>query len=280
MFNYRSYSDLSTLILKKLDKFNKYDLFVGIPRSGMIPALMIAHKLNKPVCDLYSFVRHDELAVKGGARSDGLNFNIENVNNVLIIDDTIASGASMAKAELFLQENGITNYKTCAIYAIEQSKSKVDLFLEILPQPRVFEWNILQCWITDYAMFDLDGVLCLDPTVDDDGEKYIEYISNAVPNIIPTTRINTIVTCRLEKYRDITEKWLSENNISYDKLIMLPFNTKQERIAWGKHAEYKSEQYKNSSMKLFVESSKAQAYKIYEITKKPVFCIENNQLIQ
>ena len=278
--NYQSFQDMSNLIMDNIHKFTAYDLLIGIPRSGMIPALMIASKLNMPVCDLYSFARHDEFTIQGGGRSQILNFNLNNIKNPLIIDDSIHSGVSMEKAESFLRKNGILQYKTCAIYATEASKHKVDVFLDILAQPRVFEWNILQCWITNLAMFDLNGVLCVDPVVDDDGEKYIEYITNAPLKIKPTMTIDTIVTCRLEKYRTITEQWLHGNNIQYKNLIMLPFNTKDERILWGQHAEYKAEHYKNSPTILFVESSKAQADKIYNITKKPVFCIENNQLIQ
>ena len=48
--NYKSYSDLSIDILEGISKVpSSIQLVVGIPRSGMIPAYMIAAQLNLPV---------------------------------------------------------------------------------------------------------------------------------------------------------------------------------------------------------------------------------------
>jgi len=112
----------------------------------------------------------------------------------------------------------------------------------------------------------LDGVLCADPSIDDDGPLYINEITNAPEKFIPKYTINNIVTCRLEKYRNITEQWLLKHNIKYNNLIMLNFNTKDERIKWGKHAEYKAEKYLVSNDVIFFESSLAQAKIIKNIS--------------
>lgn len=95
----------------------------------------------------------------------------------------------------------------------------------------------------------------------------------------PTVTIDQLVSCRLEKYRAVTERWLSNNGIKYNKLTMLDFKTREERIAWGKHGEYKGKIYKGSDDVLFIESSLAEAKQIFEISHKPVFCIENFMMI-
>ena len=96
----------------------------------------------------------------------------------------------------------------------------------------------------------------------------IDYITHAIPYFIPTVEIDTLVTCRLEKYRPQTEKWLAANNIRYGHLIMLNLSSKEERIKWGKHGEYKGKIYKESKNKLFIESSLSEAMKISKISGK------------
>ena len=54
---YRTFSDLSTLIRRNIHRVpHDIDIIVGIPRSGMIPAYMIALYLNKRVTDIDSFI--------------------------------------------------------------------------------------------------------------------------------------------------------------------------------------------------------------------------------
>lgn len=116
---------------------------------------------------------------------------------------------------------------------------------------------------------------------DDDGEKYQSFIQTATPLFLPTCRINTLISCRLEKYRFLTENWLAQNNISYNQLVMLDFPDKTTRMAWNKHGNYKGEYYKQrSDCTIFIESSLYQANIIAEISNKPVYCVETNTMIQ
>lgn len=53
---YRSIVDMNNIIVKNLQKLpHDIDLVVGIPRSGMLPANLIALYLNKPFTDIDSF---------------------------------------------------------------------------------------------------------------------------------------------------------------------------------------------------------------------------------
>ena len=99
------------------------------------------------------------------------------------MDDSINTGQALSKAkELLKNKSNIENYELyyCCIYGIEESKSLVDYVFEIVEQPRMFQWNYLNHSNARFSCFDMDGVLCVDPTVDqnDDGEKYIDFILN------------------------------------------------------------------------------------------------------
>jgi uncharacterized HAD superfamily protein len=79
---------------------------------------------------------------------------------------------------------------------------------------------------------DFDGILCYDAEKeqDDDGERYIDFIKNAKPLYLPRKKpIPLIVTARIEKYREITEEWLANHNIQFDKLVMHEAKTLRER---------------------------------------------------
>lgn len=96
---------------------------------------------------------------------------------------------------------------------------------------------------------DIDGVLCVDPTPEenDDGPRYREFLLNAQPLFIPRTEVGTLVTSRLEKYRPETMAWLKKNHVKYDKLVMLDLPNKEARQRANCHASFKAKEYKLST---------------------------------
>lgn len=277
---YRSIADMNEAILRNLHKIpHDIDLVVGIPRSGMLPANLIALYLNKPFTDIDSFIQGRIYATGERGAYDNSDIHCK----VLIMDDSIHSGSALSKAKLKLK-NIIEEKKFTllfgVVYSIEESTHLVDFYCEVTSKERFFQWNIFHHgYFVKNAFFDIDGVLCPNPPEDDDGELYIKYISNAPVLYRPTVEIDTLITCRLEKYRKITENWLEENGFKYKRLIMLDLPNKQARLKWGKHGKYKGEQYKKSNAILFVESSLHEAKDILSVAKKPVFCIETMSLM-
>ena len=272
---YSSFTDLVQLISEKTNDLScKFDLIVGVPRSGMIPAYIIALNLNLPVIDLESFVKN--INPPSGER---LNFKIDNKpQRILLVDDSIQSGGQLRKAIKKVSDFGNFYIKTLAVYASEDGATYVDYYFKVLKFPRIFQWNILNSWIYEYSCVDIDGVLCEDPTEDqnDDAEAYVNFLKNANPKYIPSCHIGVLVTNRLEKYRDLTVDWLNNNNIKYHNLIMLDLPDKQTRLKLGIHSIFKSEVYnKYNNHLLFIESSKKQALDINKITGRNVFCVEN-----
>lgn len=276
-FSYRSINNMNDCILRNLNKFpHDVDLIVGIPRSGMLPANLLALYLNKPYTDINSFLegRIYECGDRGNVKSP--------IQKILIIDDSFGTGKAYWKTKSRLEKKiKAQQYKFFfgAIYTSSAGKDILDLWCEVINGPRVFQWNLFHHDILKKSCFDIDGVLCPNPPVDDDGPQYLNYIKNAPPLYTPMVKIDTLVSCRLEKYRVETETWLKKHNIKYKKLIMLNLQSKEERIKWGKHGEYKAKIYKKTSNDLFVESSLAEARIIKKIACKDVFCTETFEML-
>jgi len=277
--NYRNIKNLNNTILQKLNIIPRdFDLVVGIPRSGMLPANIMALYLNKPYTDIDSFLNGH--IYKAGARSQF--FEDSAYKKVLVVDDSIASGSAMKECKEKLRHlEDKFDLKYCAVYIIPGKEKLVDYYFEHVPLPRYFQWNILNHTSLEKACFDIDGVLCADPTPEqnDDGEKYINFMLNAPPLFIPGSKIGTIVTSRLEKYRKQTETWLEANNIKYNDLIMLDLPNAAARQRLNNHASHKAKAYMSKPYILFIESEINQALEINRISKKPVLCTANFEMI-
>jgi len=273
---FRTFANLSHCIRANLHKVpTDIDMVVGVPRSGIIPAYMIALFLNKKCCSLDDFLSNIEVS-NGFRKTEN-----KEIKNILIVDDSIFSGKEMTRTkEKLAHLNDKYVFKYMAVYARTESQNKVDCFFEIVDSRRVWQWNYLNHSIANIACFDMDGVLCVDPTPEenDDGEKYLNFILNAKPLYCPQYKIHSIVTSRLEKYRAPTEQWLKEHNIQYDNLVMLDLPTAEERRKLGCHAKFKADIYKNSDTKIFVESEPKQARDIALLTGKQVLCVGNDTL--
>jgi len=281
--NYRTYDDLSVDIKNNLYKIQDkhYDLIVGIPRSGMIPAYMIGLYLNVNVIDFDGLVEN-RIIKTGITRKSKFILNTSwDAQKILIVDDSIMTGHSMKKKIEDVPQILKHKITTLAIYTNNPNRTDVDIYFKYLSLPRVFEWNIYHSSVISRACVDIDGVLCCNPSNEenDDGEKYINFILNAKPLYLPTNKIHSIVTSRLEKYRKETELWLKKYEIEYENLIMLNLPTKQDRQKLHAHAIHKAEYYKKSGLNFFIESDLSQSIKIMEVTGKPVYCVDQNKII-
>ncbi|REG89759.1 phosphoribosyltransferase family protein [Winogradskyella sediminis] len=277
--NFRSISDLNETILRQLHVIPRhFDLVVGVPRSGMMPANLLSLYLNLPYTDIHSFIKG--FVYKAGARKQF--FDASEYKNILVVDDSIASGSALAECKESLAHlNQKFNFSYCVVYATPEKAKAVDFALENVATPRYFQWNIFNHSTLDKACFDIDGVLCVDPSKEqnDDGPNYKSFLLNAAPLYIPGSKIGTLVTSRLEKYREETEIWLKKHGIKYDKLVMLDLPDMKARQKANCHGSHKAKEYKNSTYNLFIESDLRQAIEINKLTKKPVFCTENFKMI-
>ncbi|MCH7407313.1 phosphoribosyltransferase family protein [Belliella aquatica] len=270
---------MNDLIKLKFDIIPKeIDLIVGVPRSGILPATLLSLYCHKPFASLNEFL--GGLSPLGGERIGSYSSQVKKSKNVLVVDDSINTGNALRICKQQLKNiEADFNFFYCTIYSTGESKHKVDFFFEILENPRIFEWNLTRSWIYANSCVDIDGVLCEDPTEEqnDDGEKYKDFILNAVPKYLPKVKIKYLVTSRLEKYREETQTWLKKHQIEFEELFMLNLPSKEKRQELNCHGKFKAEVYlkKRYSSILFIESSKRQSKEINQITKLPVFCTDS-----
>lgn len=281
--NFRTISDLNNLINKNLHKLPKeIDLVVGVPRSGMLVANLLSLYLNVPLVDFDTMLEEKFLSCGTTKIRKDWPQNYNNIRKILIVEDSSSSGKSLKRLKEKL-ENFIYKDKVIilTIYVTEETRKMSDIYFEKIDGARMFEWNYLHHVSVKNACFDIDGVLCRDPKEEenDDGERYKKFLLEVEPRIIPTFKIGTLVTARLEKYRVETEEWLRRNNIKYENLIMLNLKNKEERLKSGTHGKFKGEIYKKiEKAYIFIESDPKQAEEIANISKKMVFCVENQKI--
>jgi uncharacterized HAD superfamily protein/hypoxanthine phosphoribosyltransferase len=282
MIGYVSVAQLASVVRDNLHLVPRdVDLVVGIPRSGMIPAHLLALYMNRLVVDLETFLANGA-AGHGRTRSPGAGIREPfAARHVLLVDDSMSSGKSMqAVLERVRAANFPGKVTTLAVIVTPSTTHAVDLHFKELPRPRVFEWNLFHHPEMENSCFDLDGVLCVDPTEDDndDGPRYVEFLRSARPRFVPTRKIAHIVSARLERYRTETEDWLARHGIAYGELHLVDLPSAAERQRLGVHATHKATVYKASGAVLFYESDVQQARDIARLSGKPVLCTADMQL--
>lgn len=276
--NYKSISQLNRDIVEWLPNLPQdIDAVVGIPRSGLLVANLIALYRNIPMADIDSFLAGTFM--KGGER---LAFDSSNISKVLIVDDSLCGGRAMQQARQKVAESGVRiECIYAAVYIVPDSSRAVDFFHEVLPIPRIFEWNMFHHGLLKHACMDIDGVLCPDPTPEenDDGLAYKRFLLTAPMRFRPTVKVGWLVTARLEKYRNQTRQWLEKNRIEYGELLMLDLPNKQARIKSQAHASFKAEMYLRTNAKLFIESSESQAHEISRLSGRQVICVDKSEAV-
>mgnify|MGYP006287628491 CR=1 FL=1 len=279
MLNFRSVADLAWTVSARLHRIPAdIDLVVGIPRSGLFAAWYIALARNVEVTDLPSFLAgtwsQDGGAAHGGRAS----------RKILLVDDAVTRGETMRAAmNAVAAQSPTTAVVRLAAYAEATEHPDVDMVLERCPTPRVFEWNLHRgAWVAA-SCYDMDGVLCRDPSSeeDDDGGRYRSFLAGVEPLVLPTGRIRKVVTSRLERYRPATEDWLARHGVDYDELVMLDLPTAADRRRFAISADFKASVFnEDAGAALFVESNTAQAAVIAQTARKPVFDYAGRRLIQ
>jgi uncharacterized HAD superfamily protein len=281
-------ADLARTIRENMHKVpHGVDFVMGVPRSGVLAASMIAEFLNAPLIDVDSFVFG--ASPTGGNRMRFHTGTGAPRKRVLVVDDTMFHGRSLRASRAKLEPFAWQYEFIYMVVYLEGPCADVDLWMEDLRMYTenfksfvLYEWNIFHHIprFMEVCIYDIDGVLCIDPPDERAGQAYIDYIANAVPLFTPTVKIGEIVSFRLEKYRDVTERWLRGQGIKYDRLTLFPARSWDERAGSGKSAAgFKADIYfQRTWAKLFVESDDNQAREIRRISGKPVYCVQSNKM--
>ena len=98
--NFKSINDLTIDIYKKLDGIPKnVDLVVGIPRSGMLVASLIALYLNLPLTDADSLANNHIYGFGDTKKNEKWIDKIEEARKILVVEDSVYTGNSILKTK-------------------------------------------------------------------------------------------------------------------------------------------------------------------------------------
>lgn len=250
-----------------------YDAIVGVPRSGLMVAMLIAGKLGKPVSTPERF--EEGLWISKHA-------TVRPIKHLLLVDDSVSTGRSIEEAKETLRHairDADIRVTIAALIVAPQATKHVDLFFKIVPPPRLFEWNLLHAH-KDTIAVDLDGVLCEEPPedIEADEEHYRAWLRAARPYLIPAFTIDAIITNRLEKYRAETEAWLVQHKVQYTTLYMWDVPWPELRRD-GEKARHKIATLLKMKPFIFWESGIKEGKEIFDKTNIPVLCVGENALL-
>ena len=276
---FRDVRDLERAIQRHLAAFPQdIDLVVGVPRSGLLAANLFALHRHLPLTDVEGLL--EGRVMKAGKRiGEQRGQLIDDARRILVLDDSIFSGQALERTRRALDSAPFADKVLYgAVFSIPGSVGLVDHVCEVVPPPRIFSWNLMTHTIIEDACVDIDGVLCADPTPEenDDGERYLAFLADAKPLRRPSRPIGTLVTSRLERYRPETEAWLARHGIEYGALRMLDLPDAETRRRLNNHAAFKASVFRETGAPLFIESSRRQAREIAARTGKPVICTDTS----
>ena len=230
----------------------RIDAVVGIPRSGLIPAAVIATRLHLPL-----FTLRDDGPVPTGAggRTD---FPGGPPRRFLLVDDSSHNGHALTGALDTLRRQALEPALTAVCFCTPRTTGHWDVVDTVVDTPHLFEWNWTNAPWTEHLACDFDGVLCEDcpPGADceQNGPAYVAWLERATPLQLPRkVPLKAIVTAREERFREPTEAWLRRHGVAYRELVMIP------RRAGVDLGRWKASVCDRIKPDVFFESDRAQA---------------------
>lgn len=262
--NFVTYRDLTAWSLEWAKQLpHDFDCIVGIPREGMLPATTISLWHGKPLSTpLELMLGHSWLSSA---------IHKSPIRRVLLIDDSIGTGETMAGAARLL--SGQYEVKTAALI-VSSASVKPNFWYKCVDEPRMLEWHMVHRHLPFRRVaMDMDGVICRDcPAPFDTNETwYRAWLESVEPLMIPTYRVACVVSNRLEKFRPETEAWLKRYGVQYDQLCLWDLASKVER---DRHdlTEHKIAMLRSDHIEVMYESDPTQARAIWKATGVPVIC--------
>lgn len=272
----------------------EYVGIIAIPRSGMIPATILSEELHIGMCSYNEFFDNNgdgKVFNRHGNRT--VNHNQSNI--YLVVEDSCCHGSMGEKVQALKKAFPDKMFVSLAIYidgpcnlykpdiCFVDFRRDIAQILSSNPNELstiLYYYNILDGWWNFKFLYDLDGVMCVDPPDDRDTKAYEDYLRAPKTLHIPMTPSGQpfdICTYRLSKYEKETREFLKNNKVNYGKLIMAKAATRELRNLTPQ-AVYKAEHYKDSKYILFIESNDNEAQQICTLTGKPVYCYETGRL--
>jgi orotate phosphoribosyltransferase len=288
--NFRSIAQLSDQLLAWSRELPAdIEVVAGVPRSGLLAANLLGLYLHRPITDVDGLVAGRcfssgtywrQVAHENGNASN--EAFLSRPRTVLVLDDSLLSGRSMREVRAYIDAAGLPHRILYgAVYVAPLQCEAVDLYCEVVNEPRVFEWNVMRGMILGKFCISLDGVLCRSPTAGQqaNAHAYEEFVADAKPLFVPPAEIGWVVADRPAALREETESWLRRHGYRYRNLVMLDVPRDETQGGASLVSTCKADVYRSTDALLFIESSFRQAVEISRMAGRHVLCTASMQLI-
>ncbi len=144
-FRYISWSEYGNLAEALAEKVRangkKYDLVVGIARGGIPVAMVVSDHLDVKI-DFINVKSYNDIGKRTAPRI--LSTLIEGVTgkDVLLVDDLVDQGDTMAFLARYLKEQKPRSLETAVMFKKPWSKTEPDYFLETVTEWIVFPFEL------------------------------------------------------------------------------------------------------------------------------------------
>jgi hypoxanthine phosphoribosyltransferase len=125
-------SDVENLIGRINLNGSDFNFVVGISRGGLIPAALIATKLNKPLIAVY-------VDKQNNVYLDRKNWILG--KKILLVDDICRTGATLKMMKSFLEKSGVAAIETLTLYCSPQSQFRPDIIIAESADNIYFPWD-------------------------------------------------------------------------------------------------------------------------------------------
>lgn len=251
----------------------RFGVVIGLARSGLVPAAIIASLWHKPM-----LVASPTTA---GVSHIGHGWRLKDAAQaqqplMLLVDDSAAYGSTIRHTVERLERSlDVRLIKTAVCFAAPEALDVVDYAANILSRPHYFEWCLANTgWIRTFA-FDFDGVICEDPTMPDSTPEYQRFLQTARPYLLPLRHEVTIITARHESHREATMEWLRRHGVNVRRLMMWEDDAHARWATPDRVAMWKADcllKLRKNGITGYIESDEVQARLIADKTGFPVIC--------
>lgn len=259
---FRSVADLSRTVVLACDRIPAdIDLVTGIPRSGMLAASLIALHRNIRLVDLDGFLSGAHPGV--GRTAAAMIASEAPVHHALIVDDSIASGKSMRVVRDKVRRAAPGARVTfLAVYGSKTTHTEVDIVLERVSMPRIFEWNLLRHNRLTDSVIAMEGVL------------FRGAMDLSRPAMLkPLRPVPHLVVRAPETRRSNIESWLRDQAIRHGRLWLC------DEADDDRYRSRKAQIYIESNCCLFIDGPGRDAIAVARESLRPVLSIAGQRVI-
>jgi len=139
--NWTEYGNLADALAEKIRSHTEhFDLIIGIARGGIPVAMVVSDHLDVKL-DIINVKSYDGIQERNPPRILTTLTEAVRSKNVLLVDDLVDQGDTMATVSKYLRDQGPAMLKTAVLFKKPWSTTDPDYFLEVVDKWIVFPWE-------------------------------------------------------------------------------------------------------------------------------------------